>query len=129
MMRSWTHARDIRDELLGQGQRPLPLEDLLLHPEEAGTALAAFPTIRVLKETTGLLDLEATPPPVIDRNMDLLRAFLVESAVLGHTTLILCDNDGQVQRLEEILREKGVPSGSHLGIGALEGGFLLETPT
>ena len=129
MERSWIHARDIRNELLEQGQSPAPLEDILLPPEETSVELAAFPTIRIHEKRTGRLDLAATPPPSIDRNMDLLRAFLVESAALGYPTLILCDNDGQIQRLEEILREKKTPPGFRLGIGSLEGGFVLETST
>jgi transcription-repair coupling factor (superfamily II helicase) len=58
--------------------------------------------------------------------MGLLRAFLVEGAALGHETLILCDNDGQVQRLEEILGEKRIPPGTRLGVGSLAGGFILN---
>ncbi|MGW8266283.1 MAG: transcription-repair coupling factor, partial [Longimicrobiales bacterium] len=74
----------------------------------------------------GDVDLETEAPPAFDRDMTRLRAFLVEGAVRGHETVILCDNDGQVQRLEEILEEKGLPSGTSIGIGALAGGFLLN---
>jgi transcription-repair coupling factor (superfamily II helicase) len=126
LARNWDHARDIRAELLEQGQDPEPLEDLLLPPEDAHRRISSFPRIQVLEERFGEIDLETEPPPVVDRDMSRLRAFLVEGAVRGHETIVLCDNDGQVQRLEEILDEKGLPPGTTIGIGALAGGFLLN---
>ena len=124
--RTWSHAQDIRNELLTNGQSPEPVERLFLPPEETRAALAAFPRVWVREGRTGELDLETEPPPTIDRDMNLLKAFLVEGAARGHETVILCDNDGQVQRLEEILGEKKVPPGTRLGIGALAGGFILN---
>jgi len=127
--RTWAHAQDIRHELLTSGQKPEPVERLFLPPEEAKEALEAFPRVWVQEGRTGGLDLETEKPPAIDRDMDLLKAFLVEGAARGHETVILCDNDGQVQRLEEILGEKRVPPGTRLGTGALAGGFILNCPT
>ena len=124
--RTWAHAQDIRTELLATGHTPAPVETLFLPPEEARTRLDSFPRIQALEECTGELDLETEAPPDIDRKMDLLRAFLVEGAALGHETLILCDNDGQVQRLEEILGENRIPPGTRLAIGALAGGYILN---
>lgn len=129
LKRSWDHAQDIRDELLEQGQDPVPVEDLFLPPGNALERLLGQPRIRIQEERGGDLDLETEAPPPIDRDMSRLRAFLVEGTVHGHDTLILCDNDGQVQRLEEILEEKGLPEGTSLGIGALAGGFLLNCST
>ncbi len=124
--RTWAHAQGIREELLEHGQSPEPLDRLFLSPGETASALGAFPRIRLQEETTGALDLPIRPPPAIDRDMDRLRTFLVEGLAGGHETLILCDNDGQVQRLEEILGEKKVPAGTRLGIGAVAGGFTLK---
>ncbi len=127
--RTWAHAQDIRRELLEYGQDPEPVEGLFIPPDEAKSALVAFPRIRILEERTGGLDLETVAPPDIDRDMGQLKAFLVEGMARGHETLILCDNDGQVQRLEEILGERKVPPGTRLGVGALAGGFLLKSST
>lgn len=127
MERTWGHASDIRKELLSAGQSPEPVESLFLPPGEIEAALETFPRIQVLEESTGHLDLETRAPPVIDRDMGRLKPFLVEGAALGHETLILCDNDGQVQRLEEILGERKIPQGTRIGIGAVAGGFILET--
>lgn len=129
MERTWAYADDIRKELLETGHDPEPVESLFLPPLEAVANLATFPRVRIQTGKTGILDLETEPPPAIDRDMGLLRSFLIEGAAAGHRTVILCDNDGQVQRLEEILDEKGVPPGFGLGIGALGGGFILKCST
>ncbi len=126
LSRTWNHARDIRGEVLKQGHVPEAIESLFLSPEQAMAQLSAFPRLRVTEAPSGERDLETEPPPPFERDMDRLRAFLVEGAARGQETLILCDNDGQVQRLEEILEEKGVPPGTSVGIGALAGGFLLN---
>jgi len=127
--RTWSHARDIRSELQEQGLRPEPLENLFVPPDLALEWLATFPRVRLREERLGDLNLETECPPAFDRDMKRLRAFLVEGAATGQETLILCDNDGQVQRLEEILDEHGIPRGTILGIGALAGGFLLHSAT
>jgi transcription-repair coupling factor (superfamily II helicase) len=127
--KTWRHAADLRAELMKQGQRLEPVDSLFLAPEDAAIRLAAFPGVVLRKEAASDLNLEAEPPPTIERDMKRLRAFLVEGAAMGRETLILCDNDGQVQRLEEILSDPEIPPGTHLGIGALEGGFLLTGST
>ena len=126
LTRTWDHAQDIRDELLEQGQTPVPVEDLFLSPGNTLERLSFQPRIKIQEERGGELELETEAPPLFDRDMSRLRAFLVEGTFKGHDTLILCDNDGQVQRLEEILEEKGFPQGTTLGIGTLAGGFLLN---
>ncbi len=65
--------------------------------------------------------LPVTPAPVIARDL----AKLVPPP--GGETLVLCDNEGQLERLEELLGgERGrVPAGITLAIGALDGGFAL----
>lgn len=126
LSRTWSHARDIRNEMEDQSMSPVPLEELFLSPEDAVQRLESLPRIRIEKDRNGEMDLETEPPPPVDRKMDRLRAFLVEGAARNQDTLILCDNDGQVQRLEEILEEKGLPERTTLGIGSLAGGFVLK---
>jgi transcription-repair coupling factor (superfamily II helicase) len=124
--RTWEYAQGARKELLDQGQHPGPVEELFLPPSDARSAVEAFPRVHVLEEGTGDLDLPVAPPPEIDRKMDRLKSYLVEGLAAGHETLILCDNDGQVERLEEILTERRVPPGTRVGIGTLTGGFVLR---
>ena len=46
----------------------------------------------------------------------------------GPPTLILCDNEGQLERLEELLEEGArFRSGASLAIGALDGGFVMPS--
>jgi transcription-repair coupling factor (superfamily II helicase) len=108
-----------------QGQNPGPVDSLFLAPQDAASRLGAFPGVVLHEGAASDLNLETEPPPSIERDMKRLRSFLVEGAARGQNTLILCDNDGQVQRLEEILSDPDIPPGTRLGIGALEGGFLL----
>ena len=63
------------------------------------------------------------PPERVDRDLNRLRSLLHGSP----PTLILCDNEGQMERLEELLEEHGRPSSAVLAIGALEGGFVMPS--
>ncbi len=126
LIRARDHALEIRNELVDQGQEPAPLDNLLMEPAEAEDLLGSLPRVLIQEEEGPDLNLETEPPPHIDRDMSRLRAFLMEGGARGHETVILCDNDGQVQRLEEILDEGGFPPGTQLGIGTLAGGFILK---
>ncbi len=64
------------------------------------------------------------PPERIDRDLSRLRAMLGH----GTPTLILCDNEGQRERLDELLEDGGFrPTGTSLVVGALDGGFVMPT--
>jgi transcription-repair coupling factor (superfamily II helicase) len=63
----------------------------------------------------------------IERDMDTLTALLRVGAARGEETYILCDNAGQLERLEELVGGRdGVPAGTRLALGAVQGGFVLE---
>ncbi len=129
--RAWDHAVRIHTELRQSGQRNLvPPQTLLLPPEQAASALTAFPRIELRDDAEGDLSIGAEPPPEIERDMKRLSAILREGAARSEATLLLCDNEGQAHRLEEILEaRKGLPQGSQVGIGSLEAGFLLPRAT
>jgi transcription-repair coupling factor (superfamily II helicase) len=59
------------------------------------------------------------PPEEIHRDMKRLREVVSD----GIPTIILCDNSGQAERLEELLGERG--SSASLAIGVLHGGFVI----
>jgi transcription-repair coupling factor (superfamily II helicase) len=59
----------------------------------------------------------------VDRDLNRLRALLAGSPA----TVILCDNEGQRERLEELLEEGAAPAGATLAIGALDGGFVMPS--
>jgi transcription-repair coupling factor (superfamily II helicase) len=90
--------------------------------------MAAFPRLALRGETA---DLQAgfLPPEPIERDLRRLRALLAG----GQPTLILCDNEGQLERLEDLLAENGAggkgraPRSVTLAVGALDGGFVMRT--
>ena len=125
--RVWTEASRIRAEREEGGESPGPLEEILTPPAEAVQALGRHPVLRFLEDRDPeALDLGAQAPPTFDRDMDRLTAFLREGSAARNRTVILCDNEGQVERLEEILEEHGgVPPGVQVGVGSVEAGFLL----
>jgi transcription-repair coupling factor (superfamily II helicase) len=62
------------------------------------------------------------PPERVDRDLNRLRSLLHGTPA----TLILCDNEGQLERLEELLEEGGRRAvNAQLAIGALDGGFVM----
>jgi transcription-repair coupling factor (superfamily II helicase) len=58
-------------------------------------------------------------PEEIHRDMKRLREVVSD----GIPTIILCDNTGQAERLEELLGDRGASAG--LAIGVLHGGFII----
>jgi transcription-repair coupling factor (superfamily II helicase) len=61
------------------------------------------------------------PPELILRDMKRLREIVAD----GLSTLILCDNAGQAERLDELLSEGQRPPNAGLAIGVLHGGFVI----
>ncbi|NNK62863.1 MAG: transcription-repair coupling factor, partial [Gemmatimonadetes bacterium] len=127
VLKAWEHAVRVYDDLRDSGMGDLlPPQALLLPPEGAVQALAAFPRVEFGEGVEGTISLGAEPPPAIERDMKRLQSVLREGAARGEETLLLCDNEGQAQRLEEILEAgKGIPTGTQVAIGSLGGGFLL----
>jgi transcription-repair coupling factor (superfamily II helicase) len=74
------------------------------------------------------LDLGVRPPPTVDRQMSVLVDEASTALDRGDRVVVLCDNRGQMERLEEILEERGGASLARrttLGLGSLSGGFRL----
>jgi transcription-repair coupling factor (superfamily II helicase) len=135
LTRAWEHATRVHDELRDSGMEDLhPPQELFLRPEEAVRALAAFPRVEFLADDPDAdAALGAEPPPAVERDMKRLTALLREGAARGERSLLLCDNEGQAERLEELLgggrRRDSLPPGSTIAIGSLEHGFVLPRAT
>jgi len=132
--RAWEHARRVHDELRDSGMRELhPPQELFLPPGEAVSALRTFPRIVCLSDDPEAdASLGSEPPPPVERDMETLGALLREGAARGERTLLLCDNEGQADRLEELLggpRRDRLPEGTTVAIGSLEHGFVLPRAT
>lgn len=121
--RAWREAEHHLDVARRLGEVPPPREELFADPAEWSVRLARFPRL-LLKEERPDLQAGFLPPETVDRNLGRLRALLSG----GAPTLILCDNAGQLERLDELLNEGGDDrSAATLVVGALDGGFVMPT--
>ena len=126
--RTWDEAEHHLDLARRRGEDAAPRAELLESPQVAASRLDAFPTLDLIA-TSGddpravVFPLRAPEP--VERDMARLGAIVRD----GTPTLILCDNSGQVERLEELLEtSKGGESTRALltiAIGVLGGGFTL----
>ena len=121
VQRAWNEAQHHLDVARRLGEEVPGREDILEAPEQWSQRLAAFPRM-LLRDDRADLQFGFFPPEKVDRDLNRLRG------LLGGTppTLILCDNEGQLERLEELLEEgtRGTVRAT-LAIGALDGGFSM----
>jgi transcription-repair coupling factor (superfamily II helicase) len=124
LKRTWDEAAHHLDLARRRGEDVAPRDELFESPEESSATLGAFGAIR-------FVDPAAEPPDVafplhepepIDRDIKRLRRLVRD----GVPTVVLCDNEGQCERLDELLNEDAwEPSPAALVVGALGGGFVL----
>jgi transcription-repair coupling factor (superfamily II helicase) len=111
------------------GRLPEPAERLFMQPEAAVACVARFPRMFVGSQSAPRsaprIDFGVLAPEPIDRDMPRLGAILRHARGAGERTLILCDNEGQLDRLQELLGELGVKERVTLAVGSLTGGFLV----
>lgn len=70
--------------------------------------------------------LEASPQPDFNGNIKLLREDIQSLSRQGFDTYILCDNEGQRDRFEELLGEPSQELRYHLSVETIHQGFLLN---
>ncbi len=123
VLRAWKEAEHHLDIARRLGETPPRREELFEDPEHWAGTLTRFPRV-LLREDRPDLQAGFLPPEPVDRNLGRLRA-----VIQGAPTLILCDNAGQLERLDELLHEGAVPEGpaATLAVGALDGGFVMPT--
>ena len=127
--RTWSEVLRLHEAEAARGARPEPPERLFLPAHQARERLDRLPQLFV-EEAAGrpvraAFHFRALPPEAIDRDMPRLGELLRGAAGRGEQTLILCDNQGQLERLQELLDEFKVARYTELGIGSLTGGFVL----
>jgi len=101
-------------------------EELFDPPDRALARLGSFQRLESRVTFQGgerepAISIDARPQPSFGRKLDLLRGELRRLEELGYERVIVCDNRGQAERLEEILGE-GVVS---VDVGAITSGFVL----
>jgi transcription-repair coupling factor (superfamily II helicase) len=118
--RAWREA-DHHLEVARRLGEEVPARDAIMEPPRAVAArVAAFPRLGLGAETAEL-QFGFFPPERVDRQMNRLRDLLAGPPA----SVILCDNEGQRERLEELLEEGGRGGGATLRVGALDGGFVM----
>ena len=125
--RVWGEAEHHLDLARRRGEDVASREELLQSPAEAARRLDAFPTLELIAASDDdpqavVFPLKAPEP--VERDMTRLAALVRD----GTPTLILCDNSGQAERLEELIDGAGEGGGrlsATLTIGVLGGGFII----
>ena len=117
VQRLYRQART-REDLVPPSQRFLP-------PSEVRAAVERLARWELRPEPPADVEFDLATPPAIDRRMGRLAEILREAAAAQERVVILCDNLGQVERLEEILAEHGVAGLADVRLGALRGGVRL----
>ena len=119
--RAWNEAAHHLEIARRLGEDVPRREEIFQEPDRWREQVETFPRL-ILRDERATLQMGFFPPERIDRDLGRLRALLAGSP----PTLILCDNEGQLERMEELL-EDGPRGGSNasLVVGALDGGFVL----
>src|SRR3989454_827575 len=116
--RAWADAAHHLEVARRMGEEPPPRVELLIDPEAWRARLTGLARIAVADaETEQRFPL--APPEHIDRDLRRLGQIVAQPP----PTVILCDNEGQLERLEELLGSDRAT----LAVGALDGGFIMPT--
>jgi len=105
----------------------LPPRDALFDsPARALSRLRSKPRVEATvsapaTSTSGAIAIEARPQPAFGRKLDVLRGELRRLSALGFQRIIVCDNRGQAERLEELLG----PDLASIEVGSVVAGFVL----
>ncbi|MDB4883455.1 MAG: transcription-repair coupling factor [Gemmatimonadetes bacterium] len=124
LQRTWDEAEHHIDLARRRGENVDSREELFESPSAAGAALSTFGALRLVDPTAEQADVvfPFRAPEPVDRDIKRLRRIVRDDI----PTIVLCDNEGQCERLDELLNEDSrEPSGAALVVGALGGGYIL----
>jgi transcription-repair coupling factor (superfamily II helicase) len=121
--RIWDDAEHHLKIALRRGEDVPGRDAVFLSPEAWSNRWNGFGRLNLVESAD--VDFGLSQPPEIRRDMKRL-----SNVVKVGPTLILCDNEGQLERLEELLSESDVPgvripATVTLALGSLHGGFVL----
>ena len=130
----WRRAETRYREAIRDDNPAIHPGTLFLEPAALAERVARHPRLSFVEEHVGSPVFQVRRPPAFERKMNRLRSFLADAAAAGAETCILCDNDGQAKRLEDLLEDRRgrPPAGCHLVVGSLASGFCVadsEPPT
>ncbi|HEV2131713.1 MAG TPA: transcription-repair coupling factor, partial [Longimicrobiaceae bacterium] len=127
--RTWSEVRRLHETELRQRRHVEPPERLFLSPADYHEHVEHFPQLLLGERhdapAARRVSFTVLPPEEINRDMRRLAEVLRGGAASRERTLILCDNDGQLERMQELLEEAGVREGVMIATESLRGGFRL----
>jgi transcription-repair coupling factor (superfamily II helicase) len=130
LRRTWDEAQHHIELARRRGEDTPSRHELYDSPDVTLATLARLGAIELStagRSTEGpshesaIVNFDLGQPEPIQRDMRRLREVTSD----GIPTIILCDNEGQAERLDELLTEGGRPSAASLAIGVLNGGFVV----
>jgi len=117
--RTWAEAQHHIDLARRRGEDTPARDELFESPETTIQALNSLGTIDLSGDDARIV-FPFRDPEEIQRDIKRLKQVVAD----GIPTMILCDNAGQAERLDELLNDDRVSPAS-LVIGVLDGGFLI----
>ena len=135
LARTWDDATHHIELARRRGEEVAPRDELFEAPSITAKTLAGFGTLRAIepgvipsstRDDVAAITFPLGQPEQIDRDVRLLRKLTRD----GMPTVILCDNQGQCDRLDELLSDPSLRSGqaqisAMLTVGVLDGGFTI----
>jgi transcription-repair coupling factor (superfamily II helicase) len=123
VLRAWREAEHHLEVARRLGEDVPSREALFEEPGQWRKRLESYARLRLGEQEGPGQQMGFLPPERIDRNLNRLRAVLSSE----QQSLILCDNEGQLERLDELLHEGPRSVNATLAIGSLDGGFVLPS--
>jgi transcription-repair coupling factor (superfamily II helicase) len=124
LRRTWADAQHHIDVARRRGDDVLDRDELFETPEATLTKLSRLGSVDVVDAATDPADVvfPLRSPEAIDRDIKHLKRLVRD----GTPTIILCDNEGQCERLDELLSDEDRnPSPAALVVGVVTGGFVV----
>ena len=127
LTRTWDEAQHHIELARRRGEDAPDRDALYAAPSEITAALGALGIVRINADddnsdvAPAKMNFKLAPPEPILRDMKRLREVVAD----GLSTIILCDNAGQAERLDELLGEGNRSPNATLAIGVLNGGFVI----
>ncbi len=125
--RAWDEAEHHIELARRRGEDVPDRSDLFVAPEIATARLNSVATLSVVADSSSSASADRSvrfpirAPEPIDRDIRLLRETVRDSM----PTVILCDNSGQAERLEELMTSESGVMRASLVVGALDRGFII----
>jgi transcription-repair coupling factor (superfamily II helicase) len=125
--RSWAEIQRLHQSEVQTGSEAEDPDRIFLPPARIRELAGRFPALTMAAGAGAArrVRLRILPPEPIDRDMPRLGEILRSGAGAGERTLILCDNEGQLERLQELLGELHVGDRVTLAVSSLTGGFIV----